>query len=696
MASVRSLVWIVLAALLTTTFPISSDNLWWDLARGRAVCNGEFQPSRFLLGQSIPPESDWFAGVPGFLVYSIAGGSGLMLWKLGCAFAVAAVLIRLVSRPTFVVWCIVLLPLMVLSDAWDDPSTMMDVLFVVALQQMLLRWTSRPRWTGVVGLLLFYGVWANVGERIVLGLLALVIGLSPSLCNPLQRSRSAIVILLASLATFANPRAWWVLRDSYVLTWPHLSESMLILKLAGWQTLTGTQPAPSTIAFIVLSVVGFACLCQASASRTEVIGGVLMILSAVVCKNNVPFAAAWMTCAVLPLTQRIECTWFSRLLPLSMRQRLPGFCLAACCVFAVYTGSGHWPGSSQRFGWGIHPRLEIRLCEEALKENDITGKVWCNDIRAAGMIAWLRPGLLQPQISPKLALLQGRLLEQMLLRQDLRNSMRAWHRREDGSTGGWWIPLMTSNTRLLMVSGNDLALIRALEPTIWRPLALDSPVVPYGMAGDPAVNDRIIEIMQQKDFVNLGPWTYSVPPSDGNDQWLDVWGSVTGRADQTGAVQQAGMFQAMNMPIAALRVLIPLLSQSGRNSGAEAEFAKCQFQLAFEEQQLLSRPSQWRQLICDKVDRPEGFSNWKMQTTELKPNAEQMQRAAEFYVKGRLEESITLLTAEDAEVQYARACLLLEAGMPDECADMLTRLVQNFPDSPLKIVSQDVLFRLTP
>lgn len=702
MANVRSLVWIVLAALLTSTHPISSDNVWWDLARGRAVCHGEFQPSRSLLGQSTPAESDWFAGVPGFLVYSIAGGSGLMLWKLGCSFAIAVMLIRSVPRPTAGAWCVVLLLLMALNDAWDDPSLMMDVIFVVALQRIVSRWTTRPLWTVMVGLVLVFVVWANVGERIVLGLLALVISLTPSLCNPLQRSRSATVILLAILAAVANPRGWWIFRDSCVLTWPHLSESMPILKLAGWQTLIGTQPVPSTVAFIVLGIVGFVGLCLASASRTEVIGCVLVTLSAVVCTTNVPFAAAWMTCAVLPLTQRISSTWFSRVVPLSMRQKLPGFCLTACFFFApcfffaLSAGSGWWPGSVQRFGWGIHPRLEIRLCEEALQGIDITGEVWCSDIRAAGMIAWLRPGMLQPQVPPKIALLQGRLRERMLLLQDLRNSRRAWHRREDGSTGGWWIPLMTRNTRLLMVSGNDQELIRALEPTIWRPLSLDSPVVPFGMAGDPAVNERIIEILQQKDFVDLGAWTYSVPLSGGNDQWLDLWGTATGQADQTSAVQQAGVFRAMNMPIAALRVLIPLLSQSGRHPEADAELAKCQFQLAYDEQQLLSRPSQWRQLICDNVHRPQGFSNWEMETTEPNPNAAQLQRAAGFYVQGGLEEAIRLLTAEDPDVQYARACLLLEAGKPAECADVLTRLLQTFPDSPLTIVSQDVLFRLSP
>ncbi|MBC7964778.1 MAG: hypothetical protein H7Z17_02540 [Fuerstia sp.] len=85
-----------------------------------------------------------------------------------------------------------------------------------------------------------------------------------------------------------------------------------------------------------------------------------------------------------------------------------------------------------------------------------------------------------------------------------------------------------------------------------------------------------------------------------------------------------------------------------------------------------------------------------MKTTEPNPNAAQLQRAADFYVQGGLEEAIALLTAEDPDVQYARACLLLEAGRPAECADVLTRLLQTFPDSPLKNVSQDVLFRLSP
>ena len=698
MASVRSLLCTVVAALLTTTFPVSSDNVWWDLARGRAVCNGEFQPSRFLLGQSTPAESDWLAGLPGYLVYSIAGSTGLMLWKLGCSFAVAAILIQLVPRPTAGPLCIVLLLLMALRDSWDDPSLMMDVLLVVALSLIVGRWTTQPRWTGIFRVVLLFVVWANVGVRIVPGLCALAVSLTPSLCNPVQRSRSIAVILLASLAAVANPRGFWVFRDSVVLTWPHLTESSLILKLAGWQSLVETPPHPAEIAFIVLSVTGFVCLCLTSASKTQIVACTLVTLSALVCATNVPFAAAWMTCTVLPLTPRINSSWTSRVVPLSMRPKLSGFCLTACCVFALCAGSGGWPGSPRRFGWGMYPQLEIRLCEQALQGIEIAGEVWTSDIRATGMIAWLRPGTLQPQVPPKSALLQGRLHERMLLQQDLRNERRAWHRREDGSIGGWWIPLMTSNTRLLMVAGHDRELIRALEPTIWRPLSLDSPVIPFGMAGDPAVNERIIQILQQKDFVDLGPWNYSAPLAGGDDEWLDVWGTVVGQTDQTSAVQQAGVFRAMNIPIAALRVLIPLLPESGRHRQAEAEFAKCQFQLAYDETQLMSRPSQWRKLICNSVQRPEGCSTSELaleETTEPNPNAAQLEGAAEFYVHGGLEGAINLLTAEDPEVQYARACLLLEAGKPTESADVLTRLMQTFPDSPLKIVSQDVLFRLS-
>ena len=247
-----------------------------------------------------------------------------------------------------------------------------------------------------------------------------------------------------------------------------------------------------------------------------------------------------------------------------------------------------------------------------------------------------------------------------------------------------------------MVSGNEFELIHALEPTIWRPLSLDSPVIPYGMAGDPAVNERIIAILQQKDFVDFGSWAYSIPLASGNDQWLDALGTLIGQADQSNAVRQAGVFRAMNMPIAALRVLIPLLAESSRHPQAEAEFAKCQFQLAFDEKQLLSVPSQWRAWICSQVEQPIGVLNLELNTNEPNLNMAQWKSAVERYRHGEVEKAIALLIANDPEVQYARACLLLEAGKPTETIDVLTQLIQTFPESPLKVASEDVLSRLSP
>jgi hypothetical protein len=166
------------------------------------------------------------------------------------------------------------------------------------------------------------------------------------------------------------------------------------------------------------------------------------------------------------------------------------------------------------------------------------------------------------------------LRNRVLLQHDLDSGVRNPQHREDGSWAGWWVPLQQQNTSMLLVPSDRTTLIHSLEPTWWKPLSLDATVIPFGRAGDPNCAQRVIQVLQERQFVDQGEWAYTPPPTGfAIQRHIRAWDLMTGAARRRSALQQARVFQAMNLHNAAIRVLVS--GFENRANGADLEIARC-------------------------------------------------------------------------------------------------------------------------
>ncbi len=696
----------ILIGIITTFFPVRSEHLWLDIAQGRTTCSSIAKGK--LIDHRHCVESNGLGTIPTFVAYSMASGSGLMILKFSLAIGCGLALLKSAAKPHSGHFLIILLMLMCLRDAWDVSSLAIEIPCGLMIRHILNRWSVKTKWIDIVTLAFVCILWANTGDRVLLGLSLLVIHIIPLLHDPSTRTSALAAACITPAAICLNPRGSMIYCDSFYLTWPKLFATELTLNAAGWNSFRSVMLDSTGIAFTIIVLIAAGHFCLAKSGARDACCFMLVTVSAFMTTTNMPVAAAWITGTLLyssrvrnsgRTTAESASAKIARtdgpIPALGLPNRLMPILLSACTLFALHAGTGFWPGNAQRFGWGVHPRLEIRLCELAIKGVTIDGPVWCSSIRAAGMIAWLRPDQSAgPTDFLRQAFLDGKLQEWFLLRQDIANGRQAWHRRDDGSSGGWWIPIMGTNTRLLMIDTLDLGLIRSLEPTLWKPLSVDSPVIPFAIAGDTSANNRIVAVLGERDFLESGPWTYTPPSPSGDDLYWDLAGQLTERIDRSLVLQQAQVLHAMHLPAASLRILNPVLGQSVRGDSLLMEFARCQFQLAHNEQLLMGKPSLWRQIVCRNIDQPAEVvsPDWLADPTATRvAMARELQTAASLYIEGQLQAAIDVLGNEGPERQYARAWLLLESGKPVECREVLLHNIATYPENPLTVASHDVL-----
>jgi hypothetical protein len=292
----------------------------------------------------------------------------------------------------------------------------------------------------------------------------------------------------------------------------------------------------------------------------------------------------------------------------------------------------------------------------------------------------------------------GRFARERLLRDDLVRGWRDWHRRAGGGDGGWWIPLEERATQLLLVSAADTPLIAALEPTLWKPLSIDSPVLPYARAGDPHLSPRIVQVLHERQLVDRGAWSYHPLPATGPDLLFDLWGGISGRGDPQWALQQARVFRAMQLPIAALRVLRG--SDDGRRGRQWHDlFAQCQLDLAYAERLAAGRSSNFRTLVwllSTDSDETKSTLRAALQNPDVRQNASPaLQACAAAYMTDELAQALDAARGDEIELHYARALLSLEAGQPQQASQILKTLLERFPHERLSAAARDVLESLS-
>jgi hypothetical protein len=247
------------------------------------------------------------------------------------------------------------------------------------------------------------------------------------------------------------------------------------------------------------------------------------------------------------------------------------------------------------------------------------------------------------------------------------------------------------------VPSESSTLIRALEPTRWKPLSVDATSLAYGLAGDPACSPRIVEVLKLRQFLQRGPWTYTPPSPSGTGQHVDLWGWITGTPNFDVECRQARVLRAMQLHIAALRVLGPAL-RFGNIPTARQEFARIQFESAFEERLQMGRGSAFRTLaylaaVNDQHAMSIAEDALRMSRFESPVLRTSMQAAVEVYLSGDVPRAITMLTHDDDHPQflYARALLTLELERPADATVLLEKLVTKFPNDRLSIAGRNVL-----
>ena len=698
---------LALVVLVLTLRPIIADEFWWHLSRGRAVFNGAIAPSRFLLASAQPLEADWLGGVPFYFVHLLFGLWGLMVLKIAAVAGLATWLFRRSGRrhPALTL-AVVALGLLAAWDAWAPIPLMLDVLALVVLWHAAGRWQDAPRPRTAILIAVTILLWANLGTLSLLGII--VLGTRLFFEYPAQQSRrrwiwNGGILLAAVVCCCLTPRGPATLWDSARLLVPRLAAEAAVLELTKWQPLLQAEWGPAVHGFLALSALSAGLLVVSGGSLWRV--AVFLLIQALVWSSraNLAPAAIWLTLQTLNDLRRLPQSETPSETFASYRPKTRmALGIAATISFlfaAAFLASGHWPGSVARLGWGLSPRLEPQLFRAALDGIELRGTAHCAGSPAAGILAWIDLEQVRPWQTPTRALLTGRLRQEILLNRDLAQGRPDWHRREDGTTAGWWLPLDARQTRLILVPSNRTNLIAGLEPTLWKPLSLDSPVIPYARVGTPAAMPRIVTVLQGRELVNRGAWAFSPPSPSGGGRHRDFWGLFTRQIDQSAIRRQAAVFRAMDLKIAALRVLAPARA-IGPSQDILQEFAQCQLDLAYDERLRMGRTGVFRTLayLAAETDPlPDELEHDVLgdPLAQAPEAANSLDAAVSAYLVADYDRAAELIPTNGAAFLYVRALLALEAGQPETTIELLQELLKQYPEDRRCLLAEGLLQELT-
>ncbi len=704
---------LVLSAAL---HPVSADDFWWQLSRGRAVANGELAPSRSLLAGDLLAEADWLGGLPFFTLYELGGLFALMLLKLAVVSGLVAW-----SRRTGATlgcaarWLVTVGLTLVAVQACEPTPALWDVLCLLIASGLVER--MRRRFT--VGRLIGFGglacAWANLAPGCLLIVLPLAEhSLRPATTDAPKITARAMASLLgmALLGLSLTPRGVFTIWDSARQLVPLLVESPEILRESPWHPLWSGNVDSLMIGWLMLMLMAVVVLIRMRRDRLNTCPATPhplsngLLLAGVVSlgwwsRPNAVVLSVWLvqwiaanTVSGIPangFSSRTVGRMFARLVP------------CACLLMAVGLSLGVPALTESRLGWGLHRRLEDRLLEGSLgpasskpasvPDSSRQETAHCTDVRAAGMLAWLRPSHSKPFLVSQRALLNGRLREEVLLNRELETGWLKQHRRADGTAGGWWLTLRARHTSLLVCSAERTRLIQSLQPTIWKPLSIDSPVIPCALAGDPRFAPRIAEVRLQQQLVDRGAWVFQPEPVAGNDRIVDLIGWATGQPDPEPILRQSAVLRAMNLPLAAARVLRPLLPVDTFSEQVRREWVASQRELAHREFLTTGQVGEFRHRVLDAL----GVSLRQSATSTAEKSAAAVEAvlnwspAVSLYLAGNPHAAAELLKHGSAAMMSASAMLEWEAGRPDEANAIWHALRQKFPRSRYSLASRQAL-----
>ena len=691
---------IVASALLASLHPISCSDYWWELSKGREAAAGSLFPTSKLLAGSIRAEADWASGLLFYLLVDNGGVLSLMCLKIFAALFAARLLIQQTIQRSTVAGVLIATSLLCARQAWEPSALCFDtigVLLALTLTKAVFRATSL---SAFVGLLILMCCWSNLGSRSVTGILIAVPTLALSIRRPVAKVLCITMLLVAASLT---PAGLATLPDSWTTTFPQTAESSAILSLAGWSPWWNSPLRIECVAWLLLC-----CLSCRQAVPGQA-GNFFLVLTgtqifAAMSPDNLPLAAMMMAyfgtqfCGTTSdrVSDKVKASNKNEV-RIDLRTRVERLVLTVLMGALATWALQPWSGCGSGLGWGIDPRLSPDAFSASLESVSLTGTAHCVGIREAGLLSWhLRKGV-KAFDTPRTALLNGRLKTHVLLTSDLSKNWQIPHRRTDESWGGWWLPLLERKTTTLVVPSEDLKLITAIEPTIWKPLSLNSVSLVYGKAGDPGCTQQIVNTLSLRDFVDRGTWVYQTT-SEESQTHTDLRDVIYGANTVYESLRLARVFRAMKMSVAALKVLSMLPVES--NTELRQEFASNQLSLGYDERILCGRSSRFR-LDAWRLTTPQSDSvstiaqdvlNWS--DTDLSQNETPDIAATRLYLSGDHRAAMQKLGAIDAETLYAKAMILLESGQTKETEAVLQQLVNEFPGHRLTASAKSILASL--
>ena len=691
---------IITSAVLASLHPISCSDYWWELSKGREAATGNLFPTSKLLAGSIRPEADWASGVLFYWLFDNGGVLSLMCFKIFAALFAVRVLIQQTVHRNAVAGVLIAASLICARQAWEPSPLCFDtigVLLVLALTKALFNGTSR---SAFIGLLILMCCWSNLGSRSMTGILIAVPTMAVSFRRPVAKIVCITLLLLAASLTPAGPET---LLNSWTTTFPPTLESSAILSLAGWDPWWSNPLRIECVAWLLLC--GLSCWRafpgQAGNFFLVLVGTQIL---AAMSPDNLPLAAMIMASfgtqicgtASEKISDKVKVS-NKKEVRIDLRTRVERLVLTVLMGALGTWVLQPWSGCGSGLGWGIDPRISPDAFSASLESVSLTGTAHCVGIREAGLLSWhLRKGV-KAFDTPRTAFLNGRLSTHVLLTADLSRNWKVPHRRTDDSWGGWWLPLLERQTTTLVVPSEDLKLITALEPTIWKPLSLNSVSLVYGKAGDPGCTQQIVNTLSLRDFVDRGTWVYQTT-SEESQTHTDLRDLIYGENTGYESLRLARIFRAMKMSVAALKVLSMLPVES--NPELRQEYAGNQLSLGYEERILCGRSSRFRldawQLTASQSDFGSAIAqdvlNWS--DADLSKNETLDMAAIRLYLSGDHRTALQKLGATDAETLYAKAMILLESGQTQESQAVLQQLVNEFSGHRLTASAKGILASL--
>ena len=691
------------AAALFGLQPIFADSLWWHVARGREALNFNMLPSASLLVADVVSESDWLSGVATALSFDLAGLHGVMVLQVSLSVLVAVSLTRAakISGVDLKAWMLLPALTVLCNRSMPVPSTLTLLAIPVvwnaaraALRESTATQLTRFFVSCVLAVNLAPCVFWLLLTTCMVGVLR-----DDHRSGQLPRFALFRIAISLTVAVCVNPRGIFSIRDAVVLAFPQLVVSRAYLTGTHFDVLASSEQSFVIALFLVLSV-----LVVATCFRQR---GEIAVLS---CFASLQFCAWSCAGSLLPVTVLLvllgaACSAAqTTVVDSSRRSRRwnissTGFVtsaglLVAVCVLGL-------TNSDRRLGWGVAPHLDYRPLERDLGGLRIEGTVLTDDLVGAGAVALLRLPAVTTQDTPERALLGGRWISRWHLWDDVSHQRRNPYERDDGTTGGWWSTLQNDDVKLLVINSQHHRSLRALETTSWRMLSLDSPVIPYGFSGEPAMAAPILKCWGVRWLVNYGRWQYDFPGAAvdwGRTDFIDALG---GNSLTDECRRLAGVFETLELHHASIKVLTAALSVQD-SAAVENQLQESLRHLARTERTLASRASRWstwlainsgdektttnQSLILQLGFPPKRILGVQQVHFETLAVSDFWKKARSLYLGGRLDQAMKVLDSDDPASIYARAQLQIELGQTDAAIETLQRLEDSEIDPALHIL----------